>query len=185
MRIVGGSWRGRRLVGPRGSHTRPTSDRVREALFSILCDMPEEVLDLYAGTGAVGLEALSRGARSVVFVEHARPALRALEANISMLLTRHASVNAEVFAMRAHAALLRFERADRRFGFVFADPPYAEAARTLPALACDAGGRVAPDGTLVLELSSRDSPPSAPDGFRAPEVRTYGEAALAIYRRSQ
>ena len=185
MRIVGGRWRGRRLVAPRGTHTRPTSDRVREALFSILYDVPANVLDLYAGTGAVGLEALSRGAHRAAFVEPARAARRALEANISALVVDHTAATVEVFPMSAQAALLRFERAGRRFGFVFADPPYAEASMTLATLAPTAGSLVEPHGTMVFELSSRDTPPPAPAGFRVPDVRTYGEASLAIYRRCQ
>lgn len=185
MRIVGGRWRGRRLVAPSGPRTRPTADRVREALFSILYEVPAEVLDLYAGTGAVGLEALSRGARRATFVEQARPARRALETNIAALVTGDPEATAKVFATSARAALLRFERETRRFGLVFADPPYAQASTTLGTLASAVADRVAPGGIMVFELPSRQPPPPEPAGFQAPQVRTYGKAALAIYRRSQ
>ena len=184
MRIVGGRWRGRRLVAPTGRNTRPTADRVREALFSILYEIPAQILDLYAGTGAVGLEALSRGAKHATFVERARPAQAALEANIAALTRGDGASSVEVLAMSVQTALTRLERDARSFGLVFADPPYPEAS-ALTRVAVRIAPRVEVEGTLVFELSSRDTPPPAPNGFCEPNIRTYGEAALAIYRRAQ
>src|SRR5262245_57149676 len=122
MRIVAGEFGGRRLAIPRDARVRPTADRVREAWMSILTDaLPgARVLDLYAGTGALGLEALSRGAASADFVELSPPSLRALEANIAAL-----GVGGRARLHRADA--LRFvERLDRRaYDVAFADPPYS------------------------------------------------------------
>src|SRR4051812_19938869 len=124
MRIVAGAWRGRSLVGPPGMETRPTADRVRQALFDMLMHAPwagrrvlegASVLDVFAGTGALGLEALSRGAGRAVFVERARPALRALRANIEAC---KAQERCEVLAVDA-VSVSDGQRAD----IVFLDPP--------------------------------------------------------------
>jgi 16S rRNA (guanine966-N2)-methyltransferase len=126
MRVVAGVWRGRRLVAPPGQGTRPTADRVRQALFDMIMHAAwggrgliegATVLDVFAGTGALGLEALSRGAASVVFVESDPAALRALRANIAAC---GAEDRTEVLAMDA----LAVPRAARPAGVVFLDPPY-------------------------------------------------------------
>ena len=159
LRIVAGRLGGRRLVAPRDRETRPTSERVREALFSILGPIEGDVLDLYAGSGALGFEALSRGASRVVFVESRRPALDAL---------------------RENARVLGVEPA---VSLILADPPYAlvhggQAPRTLAALL--AAGALAPGGVLVLEHASRTEPPSL-EGLFLRECRRYGDTALSIY----
>src|SRR3954468_19260619 len=118
MRIVAGRWRGRRLVAPPGRTTRPTSDRVREALFSILGPLDgERVLDLYAGSGAVGLEALSRGAAEATLVERDPAALRALRANVEAL-----GADARVIAGDVAAFLRSAAQADGHYDLVFLDP---------------------------------------------------------------
>lgn len=177
MRIVAGIYGGRRLVAPRGEETRPTSDRVRESLFSILGPLHDaRVLDLFAGTGALGLEALSRGAEHVTFVENAAPALRAIEANLAAL-----RVPREAVSLRRQEALafIRAARAARRdYDLVLLDPPYRlapELGRELsPALA----EMVAADGRIVCESDRR-----APLGLELPltDERRYGDTLIRIH----
>lgn len=178
MRIIAGTWRSRRLEVPRGTRTRPTTDRVREALFQHLTavrvpDLERRtVLDLFAGSGALALEALSRGAPSAVCVEADRAALAALRANV-------ASLNApvEVVARRLPRALQQLPGAD--FGLVFADPPYAtlldtEFARRLRAL-------VREDALWVYEHAADVSPdPGA--SWEVIDVRMYGATAVTLAR---
>ena len=177
MRIIAGALRGRRIAAPPGRGTRPTSDRVREALFSILGPLDGmRVLDLFAGTGALGLEALSRGARHVDFVEKAPPALRAIEANLAAL-----RVPPEAFALRRQDALafVRAARTARReYDLVLLDPPYRlapELGRELsPALA----EMVAAGGRIVCESDRR-----APLGLELPltDERRYGDTLIRIH----
>ncbi|MGH3450687.1 MAG: 16S rRNA (guanine(966)-N(2))-methyltransferase RsmD [Haloechinothrix sp.] len=175
-RIVAGAAGGRRLrVPPRG--TRPTSERVREAVFSALEAGDElagaRVLDLYAGSGALGLEALSRGAADAYFIEADRHAAEVLRGNVSSLdlggTVRHGKVEA-VVGVRAAAA----------FDLVLADPPYmvtnADLNGVLGSLA--AGGWVAPTGLVVLERAVRDGAVDWPAQFRALRTKNYGDTAV-------
>ncbi len=176
MRIIGGRFRSRALTAPRGVHTRPTSDRVKEALFSALSSHLDfdglTVLDLYAGTGALGLEALSRGARRVVFVEHDRAALRALEQNVSTL-----GVASETQIV---ATLVERARLPGPFHLVFADPPY-ELVKNGTFARIWAGFHDATAGaTLVLEHGSRDPAPELPRRSVLSH-RVYGDSALTLY----
>lgn len=176
MRIISGVWGGRPLDAPKGPATRPTSDRVREALFSILGDVEQwDVLDLFAGTGAVGLEALSRGARSAVAVEKGRPALAALKRNVDRL-------GAEL-EVRAEDALRFAAQCERSFDFVYVDPPWPDSARVESELAEHAARLLVEDGWMVIERSSRSKPPAPYPGLEPPRLRKYGEAHLAVYRR--
>ncbi|MCS6900769.1 MAG: 16S rRNA (guanine(966)-N(2))-methyltransferase RsmD [Myxococcales bacterium] len=175
LRIVAGRLGGRRLIVPRDSATRPTSERVREALFSILGSIEGNVLDLYAGSGALGFEALSRGASRVVFVESRRHALHALWENACSL-----GVETAISLIPRPV-----ERASPRgpFSLILADPPYAlvengQAPRTLVALL--ASGILAPGGVLVLEHAAR-TPPPALGGLFLRECRCYGDTALSIH----
>jgi 16S rRNA (guanine(966)-N(2))-methyltransferase RsmD len=183
LRIVAGVHGGRRLVAPKGSRTRPTADRVREALFSILFDVEGfAVLDLFAGSGAIGLEALSRGATRSVFVEKDRAALEALEANIASL---QLSDRTEIRRQAVASALeLLVERGDR-FELVFADPPWDRAEELLADVLAQAPALLSEGGRLVLEHESRDASPTAPEGMIASDQRKYGDTALSFYRRSR
>lgn len=185
MRVVAGTYRGRRLFAPKGTATRPTADRVREALFSILFDVEGQVvLDLFAGTGALGIEALSRGARHVTFVESGRAALFALTRNVESL--RIPSDRYVVKARDAGRALAELHRTGAsRFDLVFADPPYAQAQELLPEVLKGALGLLSERGAAVLELSSFDAPPPPPRGLTLTETRTYGETKLAFYARAR
>lgn len=178
MRIVAGSWRGRRLAAPPGDATRPTADRVRQALFDMLMHAPwagseavrsARVLDAFAGTGALGLEALSRGALHATFIERDRAALTALRANVAAV-----GAGADVLAADA----LR-PPPGRPCGLVFLDPPYGQnlVPRALAALR-DAGW-VAPDALIVAEVA-RDDPSPAPGD--ALTVRAHGAARIEVWR---
>ncbi len=182
MRIIAGRFRGHPLAVPRGHATRPTSDRVREALFAILGDIADlPVLDLFAGSGALGLEALSRGALHATFVEDSRPAALALLVNIETL---GVSEETSLIQADARAALKRLAREEARFGLVFADPPYAarETRETLAALV--ESGILLEGAWIVLEHAARTPPPAELDRCTLRFTRTYGDTALTFYRHS-
>jgi len=175
MRIVAGRWGGRRLTSPKGSGTRPTSDRVREALFSILGDFVQDarVLDLFAGSGALGLEALSRGAATATFVDSAAPAVAAVRTNLQAL-------EGEADVRRADA--LRFLRAatgqTRHYDLVLLDPPYRLAERLGRELSEALPAVLAPAGLVVSESDRR-----APLDLDLPlkDERRYGDTLIRIH----
>jgi len=178
MRVTGGRLAGRRLRAPRGSAVRPTSDRVREALFARLGDLDgAAVLDLFAGTGALGIEALSRGAAEVTFVERAGPALACLEANLAELgLTSEG----RVLGAGVTAALRRLGREAVRFDLVLLDPPYAsgEAEAVLAALVAE--DLLRPEATVVLE-ADRHHPVGAVPGLALLDERRYGDTLIGRF----
>ncbi len=182
-RIVAGLAKGRRLAVPaRG--TRPTSDRAREALFNSLRALLElegaHVLDLFAGTGAVGLEALSRGARSVIFVESDRAACETLRHNIEATGLAGADLRRQTVA-----AYLLAGHAEPPFDLVFADPPYALGEEQLASLLASlaAPGWLAADSVVVIERPARGVPPIWPDEIEAIRQKRYGEGLLWYGRR--
>jgi len=187
MRITGGEFRSRPLRAPRGDRTRPTSDRVREAMFSMLvARAPLEgarVLDLYAGTGALALEALSRGAAHATLVEEGREALVALRANISDLGVTDSTLVLPISVERASRTLARTP-ADACFDLVLADPPYklihgGEFLRAFAPIVQSSA--IAPGATVVVEHASVDSAPVV-DSLILLESRHYGDTAVSLYR---
>lgn len=177
MRIVAGLYGGRRLIAPRGDATRPTSDRVREALFSVLGPLDGlRVLDLFAGSGALGLEALSRGAAHVTFVDDANAAIRAIQANLDALGVPRERVTVQ--RREARAAVRAARAARHEYDLVLLDPPYRlapELGRELsPALA----ELIAVDGRIVCESDRR-----APLGLELPmtDERRYGDTLIRIH----
>lgn len=183
MRITGGRWRSRALKAPRGTATRPTSDRVREALFSMLVsdgllggESAPRVLDLYAGSGALAFEALSRGASAAVMVEQARDAVAIIRQNARDLAAER---QVHLFDAKVERALAKIEGP---FGVVFLDPPYADVKTgAFAALLATASSLVAPEGALVLEHSSTDEPPLI-QGLELDRSRRYGDTTLTLYR---
>ena len=171
MRIVAGEFKGRRLRAPRGMRTRPTADRVREALFSMLGDLSgARVLDLYAGTGALGIEALSRGAASALFVERDPRAAAAIEENLRSL-----GLDDPVHRQDA----LRFlTRGEGTFDLVFCDPPYDSVPRIAGPLAERLPALLARGARIVTESDKR-SPFELP--FPLFAERTYGDTRIAIH----
>lgn len=184
-RIVAGALGGRRLVVPGGRGTRPTSDRVREALFGSLDALLEldgaRVADLYAGSGAIGLEAVSRGAAHALLVESDARAVTVLRRNVADL-----GVAAAVRVAAAPVRRVLAEPPGEPYDLVFADPPYdlpdGELAELLAALV--AGGWLAEDAVLVLERSSRSAAPTWVPGTTEVRSRRYGETTLWYGRAS-
>jgi 16S rRNA (guanine966-N2)-methyltransferase len=174
LRIVAGAWGGRRLETPKGEGTRPTADRVREALFSALGDVRgDRVLDLFAGTGALGLEALSRGAAAATFVERDRAALKALRANLSAV-----GAEANVHAGEALRALENAAARARQYDLVFLDPPYREVARLTGPLPEALAPVLAPGARVVAESDKR-VPLRLP--FPVTFTRAYGDTLITIH----
>jgi 16S rRNA (guanine966-N2)-methyltransferase len=173
MRVVAGRFGGRRLQAPRGRDTRPTADRVREALFSMLGDVTgARVLDLYAGSGALGIEAISRGAASAVFVERDPQAVAVIERNLAAL-----GVEADV----VRQDVLRFlARADGPFELVFCDPPYDSASRLAGPLA-ERLPALTPDHARIVTESDKRHPLELP--FPLLTERSYGDTRIAIHGR--
>ncbi|WP_341719520.1 16S rRNA (guanine(966)-N(2))-methyltransferase RsmD [Micromonospora sp. FIMYZ51] len=185
-RIVAGTLGGRRITAPPGAGTRPTSDRVREALFSSLATELDldgaRFADLYAGSGAVGLEALSRGAAHVLLVESDPRAARVIRDNVAAL---RAAPAARLVTGKVATVLAAGPEGDP-YDVVFADPPYAvsdEAVAAMLAALVD-GGWLAPEAVVVVERSSRSTPIEWVEGVTGQRSRRYGETTLWYGRRS-
>jgi 16S rRNA (guanine966-N2)-methyltransferase len=178
MRVIAGRLGGRRLRAPSGRTTRPTSDRVREALFSMLGDIQGSVaLDLFAGTGALGIEALSRGAERVVFVERDASAVAALRANLAALELDEGEAN-----VRVGDALgsLRAARArGNTYDLVFVDPPYRHANELQSGLSALLPTLLSPEGRVVVE-SDRRAPMEL--ALHTITRRRYGDTTITIHR---
>lgn len=178
MRVIAGSLRGRRLSAPRGAElTRPTSDRVREALFATLGDIDgTNVLDLFAGTGALGIEALSRGASSALFVERDRSALQALRANLDAL--ELLAPRARVRAGEALAALRAARKRGETYDLVFLDPPYGQARELEGPLSATLPAILEPAARVVVESDRRLPLVLALQTLRE---KRYGDTLITIY----
>ena len=175
MRIVAGTHRGARIFAPKGIETRPTGDRVREAAFNLIGPVEgASVLDLFAGSGAMGLEALSRGAARAVFVESDREACRAIERNLDKL----ALAGSTVLQEDALRALAQETAANRRYDLVLVDPPYEAYSSLQTPLSTYLPAVLAEDGLLVVETSSREEP-ELPLAKRT--SRRYGSARLTLF----
>ena len=179
MRIISGAWRGRPIEAPPGDSTRPTADRVRETLFSMLASRLgsfEElrVADLFAGSGALGLEALSRGAASATFVESDRRALDAIKRNAAKL---GAGERARILGGSA----LALARSDP-FDLIFADPPYTPGSGSAAVKAVIDAGWLAPGGWITVETSRGET--VDPNGLELEATRDVGRARLTLLRRA-
>jgi 16S rRNA (guanine966-N2)-methyltransferase len=173
VRIIAGSRKGHTIHAPSGLDTRPTSDRVRENVFNILGPVDgATVLDLYAGSGAMGLEALSRGAAQAVFVDDDRDAVRAIEANLDKLRLRGTVL------CRDAIAVLASEK--RKYDLVLVDPPYDMVIELQPQLARYLPAVLADDGVLVIETNARIEP-DLPLTLRT--SRKYGNTRVTVYER--
>lgn len=184
MRIIAGLHKGRRLLSPQTDEVRPTSGRVKEALFSILGDRIAEatVLDLFAGTGAIGIEALSRGAARVIFVESHPISLKLLQANLTQCGLLE---NSDIYPAGARAFLKQGSHREKTFDIIFADPPYREDSvnTVLPLLGQSA--MMLPHTVVILEhLTKYQIPPHVGPLNRVRQYR-YGDTTLSLFRLAE
>jgi len=179
LRVIGGRLKGARLKAPRGLATRPVQAKVREALFSILGDVDGlGFLDLFAGTGAVGIEALSRGASEAVFVESGARQCRVIRENLAAV-----GAEARVFRSDTARALKRLESAGERFDIVFADPPY-ESGLSQETVALVCGGTLLSDGALLaVTVRKKETLPGTAGRCEIVVDRAYGDTRLVVYRK--
>jgi 16S rRNA (guanine966-N2)-methyltransferase len=178
MRIISGTWRSRPLVAPKGDTTRPTADRTRETLFSMLTSRlgsfeELQVLDLFAGSGALGLEALSRGAAQCTFVEQDRAALDALEANIAKL---GAKAKCDV----RKSSVLALGAARTAYDLILMDPPYGSGAGSVALDKLNRLGWIAPSAWVSIETGNREE--THVKGFEIDAIRDIGKARVTLLR---
>jgi 16S rRNA (guanine966-N2)-methyltransferase len=182
MRIVGGHLRGRTLAAPKSQAIRPTADRLRESLFNILLHAYGDpisgarVLDLFAGTGALGLEALSRGAAFALFVDDGAQARALLRENVAVL-----GLGGVTRIFRRDTTRLGAAHPVEPFTLAFLDPPYGQGLAERALASARAGGWLAPDALVVVEEAAK-APFAAPEGFEELERRVYDDTALIILR---
>lgn len=180
MRVVGGKYRSARLVAPKGLATRPTTDRTRESLFNVLCNRMDlegvQVLDLFAGSGALGIESISRGAAFCTFVDDAAHARKAIAENISTL-----SLGEVTRMLRRDATRLGTPDIPGSIGLVFADPPYGKGLGERAVKCLVENHWLAAEAILVLEERKDDIPENL-IGFHRVDVRTYGGSAVGLFQ---
>jgi 16S rRNA (guanine966-N2)-methyltransferase len=181
MRVVAGEYGGRTLTTPKGRDTRPTSDRVREALFSIIGSVAGlDVLDLFAGSGALGIEALSRGAASATFVDSSRGAIAAIRVNAAMV---DDSKRVRIVASDWQSALRAEQAAGRRYGLCLMDPPYTVLDRIAPRIGAAVAPVLTQGATLVVEYSAAGGPIEIEGLAIADRTdRTYGGTGITVMR---
>lgn len=185
MRIISGEARGRTLFAPAGDQTRPTSDKIRGSLFNILngCVEGAEVLDLFGGTGALALEALSRGAARAVIADNARSAVVAIQRNAENVLKASCAERALILKADYRSAISSLS--GRRFDLVFLDPPYRMEAAYGDAIArLERAGALEADAIIVAERR-RDVRLVLPEEFEIYDARCYGDTAIDFVRRRQ
>lgn len=178
LRIIGGQWRGRKLNFPSVDGLRPTTDRVRETVFNWLTAEIHgaQCLDLFAGSGALGLEALSRGASLVDLVDHAQPAVSQLQQNLQQL----DASDGQVF--QANAAEWLQYNADKRYNIIFLDPPFGQHLAQTCVQLIDQQAMLKPDGWLYLEMDKQETPPVLPADWQLHRGKTAGQVCYRLYK---
>lgn len=179
MRIITGSAKGQKLKAPRGNAVRPTADRVKESLFNIIAGRVEgaQVADLFAGTGNLGLEALSRGAAAAVFVDSSQASLTLVRENAALT---HLNARAEFYRLEAAAAVSRLSQAGRRFDLVFCDPPYNRGLAAAILQTIDRTPFLATGGLIVLEHSQHEPVPADLATLSIIRTQRYGETLVTF-----
>ena len=177
MRIIAGSAKGRKIKAPDSTGTRPVTDRVREAVFSSIGNWVEDaiVADLYAGSGSFGLEALSRGARSSVFVESGRKALRALRANVEVVGLGGTVVEGTVQSF--------LSRSDEVFHLVFLDPPWDQETAIMAEDLASLDTKLMSNAEVVVSRRHTDTVPSVPETWRVATDKRYGDTRILRYEK--
>jgi 16S rRNA (guanine(966)-N(2))-methyltransferase RsmD len=183
MRIIGGEYRSRIIDMPKGAQIRPTQDRVREAVFNVLADVHgKRVLDLFAGSGAYGLEAISRGAGHATFVENNSRCLETIKSNIESL--RVPEAKCAVLRSSAYMALSRLENDGERFDLIFIDPPYHKDMAKKCLRYIDYYDILSPLGLIVAEHFRTDSLEDEFNTIIPEKERRYGDTVITIFRKS-
>ncbi|MBO4651867.1 MAG: 16S rRNA (guanine(966)-N(2))-methyltransferase RsmD [Lachnospiraceae bacterium] len=172
MRVIAGSARRLLLKTPAGMNTRPTTDRIKETLFNMLQPQLQgkEFLDLFAGSGGIGIEALSRGARHACFADSSREAITCIKDNLAH--TKFTD-RATVYAMDAGAALARMSAEKRKFDIVFLDPPYGKGLEIAALASLKRYGLLAEDATVIVETAAEDTAVTEVPGYRVTRVKDY------------
>lgn len=182
MRVIAGSAKGKKLYAPKGMDTRPTSDRVKEAIFNIIGNKVTNanVLDLFAGTGSLGIEALSRGAKFAYFVDVRREAIDLVKRNLTETGFLDAAV---VITSEADRALRRLSKYADKFDLIFLDPPYGISVSYLDAIMFMlASDMLNAEGLLILEHSAKTGPRMI-EGIEIDSIRTYGDTGVTFYHK--
>jgi len=180
MRIIAGTARGARLKMVPGQHVRPTVDRVKESLFQVIGPFfdGEWALDLFAGTGSLGLEALSRGVERAIFVDQSRVSIETVRVNVEATRMKE---RAELYRLDARTALKMLQERGLRFRLIFLDPPYHEKF-LLPVLKqLSTGDLLTEDGVVIAEYASREAPPEQIGSLVQFRQLTYGETMISLY----
>lgn len=180
MRIIGGALRGRRLSTTKGGAIRPTTDKVREAVFAILtpCLTEGTVLDLYAGTGSLGIEALSRGMRRAVFIENSPQAIALLKKNIAACALEKQS---EIIRLPVARGLQILSSRKEAFDLILLDPPYRDRLVEKTLSAISEAGVITPEGVVVAEHSVKEVPAAALGTLRLDDQRHYGQTMISFF----
>lgn len=182
MRVIGGEYRSRIIEMPKGADVRPTQDRVREAVFNILADVNGlKVLDLFAGSGAYGIEALSRGAGHAVFVENNSHCLKTITANVESLHIPESKYG--ILRSSAYMVLERLEKDGEVFDLIFVDPPYHKDMAKKCLLYIDNYDILSPNGRIVVEHFKADSLEEEFSGLVPEKERRYGDTVITIFRK--
>jgi 16S rRNA (guanine(966)-N(2))-methyltransferase RsmD len=180
MRVIAGTCKGRRLVAPKGSHTRPALDRIKESVFSILFDVGDQtVLDLFAGSGSVGIEALSRGASAATFVENNTAALRALATNLAACNFEEQST---IIKQDVARALNKLSKQGASFDLIFVDPPYLKDLVN-PTLATLGSSELAHTETRIVVEHHPKEPIDEIEGLVLTDTRIYGQTHISFLKR--
>lgn len=182
MRVISGTAKGRRLFAPKSMAIRPTSDRVKESIFNIVGNVVDHanVLDIFAGTGALGIEALSRGAKEAYFIDSSNEAINLINKNLQATGLKD---SATVIRSEAEKALKRLAKEEVDFGLIFLDPPYRISVSFLNAiLFMLASQLLSPDGLLVFEHDAKAQVIEV-EGLKIESTRTYGDTAVTFYRK--
>jgi 16S rRNA (guanine966-N2)-methyltransferase len=182
MRVITGIAKGRRLESVKGLRTRPTADRVKESLFSILGDRVSNApfLDLFAGSGAIGIEALSRGAPKAVFVDNAKAAVQVIRRNLQRV---GLASFAEIYNIDVKRAIAILAKRELEFGCIFMDPPYAQGKVVETLIAVGKSGLIGTDTLIVAEHCRSESVPEKIDILRRVRVQTYGDTEISFLIR--
>jgi len=182
MKIIAGTLKGRKVLVPTGKRVRPTGAKVKEALFSIIADEVHDavVLDVFSGSGSVGIEALSRGADSCTFVERDKSVIDVLARNLSQFGLED---RGKILPLEAKRAMKLLEKQNERFDIIFLDPPYSYFVKTKRIVeSLSLGGILAPDGLLVWEHAVETTPRETIGSFTREREKKYGDTALSFYR---